>query len=382
MNSEIVDIEEVKELIFAYAIGDYDKRAQISDKRDERDSILGAINMLGEELETTTVSRDYFSSIYNAVAEMLFLIEEDTTIDEYNDAITRELNFDEFELKGQKLNSIITFHEASKQQIKEVQRHERDFFTSELVLRTKQNIEVPVSVTISRIPDDPSNRLLVIAKNISDQKKTEQLILRTIIDTEENERKRLAFDLHDSLGQEMNAIKMYLNVATYGDIDSETKKNIEACKSMLESSIDSIRKIVFDLLPASLDKGNLDLAISQLVNSLQAIDDIDFNYEIIGEVRSIEKHVEVAIYRIVQEFVNNTLKYAEADSLIIKLVFTPSKLSLELADDGNGFKIDSLKDGGNGVKNMESRVRAINGKFSFNSSINKGTSLKATFNLL
>jgi len=381
MKSEIVNIEEVKELIFAFANGDYLKRAEISEARDERDTILQSINMLGDELLETTVSRDYFSSIYNAVAEMLFLIEEDTTIDEYNDAITRELNFDEFELKGQKLNSIITFRDASKQQIKEVQRHERDFFTSELVLRTKQNIEVPVSVTISRIPDDPSNRLLVIAKNISDQKKTEQLILRTIIDTEENERKRLAFDLHDSLGQEMNAIKMYLNVATYGDIDSETKKNIEACKSMLESSIDSIRKIVFDLLPASLDKGNLDLAISQLVNSLQAIDEIDFKYEIIGEIKSIEKYMEVAIYRVIQEFVNNTLKYAEANSLVIKLVFTSTQLSLELADDGNGFEIENLREGGNGVKNMESRVRAINGKFNFNSSINKGTSLKATFNL-
>ncbi|MFT7612898.1 MAG: PAS domain S-box-containing protein [Parvicellaceae bacterium] len=381
MKSEIVDIEEVKELIFAYAIGDYEKRAKISENRDERDTILGAINMLGEELETTTVSRDYFSSIYNAVAEMLFLINEDLTIDEYNDAIKRELEFDEFELKGQKLNSIITFCGLNQAQIKKVQNNELEFFTSELFLTTKQGSEIPVSVTISKIPDDANNRILVIAKNITDQKKTEQLVLRTIIDTEESERKRLAFDLHDSLGQEMNAIKMYLNVASYGEIDVETKKNIESCKSMLESSIDSIRKIVFDLLPASLDKGNLDLAISQLVNSLQAIHPIDFNYEVIGEIRPIEKHVEVAIYRVVQEFINNTLKHAEADSLIIKLEFTPSKLSIELKDNGSGFDQSVLKDRGNGVKHMESRVGAINGKFKFFSLKDEGTLLQATFKI-
>jgi PAS domain S-box-containing protein len=379
MKSEIVDIEKVKELIFAFANGDYLKRAEISEARDERDTILQSINMLGDELLETTVSRDYFSSIYNAVAEMLFLINEDLTIDEYNDAIKRELEFDE--LKGQKLNSIITFCGLSQAQIKKVQNNELEFFTSELFLRTKQGSEIPVSVTISKIPDDANNRILVIAKNITDQKKTEQLVLRTIIDTEESERKRLAFDLHDSLGQEMNAIKMYLNVASYGEIDVETKKNIESCKSMLESSIDSIRKIVFDLLPASLDKGNLDLAISQLVNSLQAIHPIDFNYEVIGEIRPIEKHVEVAIYRVVQEFINNTLKHAEADSLIIKLEFAPSKLSIELKDNGSGFDQSVLKDGGNGVKNMESRVGAINGKFKFFSLKDEGTLLQATFKI-
>jgi len=381
VKTEIVDIEEVKELIFSYASGDYAKRAIISNRRDERDTIMGAINMLGEELEETTVSRDYFSSIYNAVAEMLFLVDPSGIIVEYNVAIERELNYNASELMGEYIDKILLSPLNFKDGVLSKVEGSNGFFTDQLNFITKTSEIVPVSVTISKLEEDHDNRLLVIAKNISEQKKTEQLVLQTIIDTEEKERKRLAFDLHDSLGQEINAVKMHLNVASYGKIDAETKANIEKCKTMLEGSIDSIRKIVFNLLPASLDKGNLDIAILQLIESVREIDNVEFEYNMDGAARSIEKRIEIMVYRIVQEFVNNSLKYAKAKRIFVGLNFEDSKLDLYLEDDGVGFDLEIEKSKGNGLKNMTSRVKAVAGELEFFSEIGKGTQLIATFKI-
>lgn len=379
MKTEIVDIEEIKELIFSYASGDYKKRAIISDKKDERDTILGAINMLGEELEETTVSRDYFSSIYNAVAEMLFLLTPDGTITEHNDAISRELGYDNDELKGLDFLAILNHNTKMMELMKKTE--DGHYHSEEMVFITRNGKTLPVSVTVSHIPDDLENRLLVIAKNITEQKKTEQVILRTIIDTEEKERKRLAVDLHDSLGQEINAVKMYLNVAGYGNIDTKTKENIEQCKLMLENSIDSIRKIVFDLLPSSLDKGNLDLAVNQLIDSLAEVNTVKFDYILTGEARSIEKRIEIMVYRIIQEFLNNSLKHADANLISVCLDFSHDTLSLYLEDDGEGFDPTSIKGTGNGLKNMTSRVKAVDGELAFDSIIDKGTRLSAKFKI-
>ncbi len=379
MKTEIVDIEEIKELIFAYATGDYTRRAELSDNLDERDSILGIINMLGEELEETTVSRDYFSSIYNAVAEMLFLISPAGIIDDCNEAVNKELGYAGSDLIGSSIKQIIVGEYDLESKIKAHIREYDGHFTDELRFLQKDASGMPVSVTVSRIPDDPHDRLLVMAKNITEQKKTEQLILTTIIDTEERERKRLAFDLHDSLGQEINAVKMYLNVAGYGDIDEKTRQNIEQCKSMLEGSLDSIRKIVFDLLPASLDKGNLILALEQLLDGLEGLNGTQFQLKVSGEVRDVPKRVELMIYRIVQEFVSNTIKYAEAENVLAQLIFEPTQLRVELEDDGKGFETGTILGGGNGLKNMVSRARAVDGDLSIDSKVGKGTRLSATF---
>jgi len=150
---------------------------------------------------------------------------------------------------------------------------------------------------------------------------------------------------------------------------------------MLEGSIDSIRKIVFNLLPASLDKGNLDIAILQLIESVREIDNVEFEYNMDGAARSIEKRIEIMVYRIVQEFVNNSLKYAKAKRIFVGLNFEDSKLDLYLEDDGVGFDLEIEKSKGNGLKNMTSRVKAVAGELEFFSEIGKGTQLIATFKI-
>lgn len=378
MKVEIPDIEKINEIIIAFADGDFSKRLELTAKLDERNVIVSGINMLGEELEEKTIWRDHFSSIYNAIPEILVVLNEEGITTNVNNAFVNSLGFSENEIQHESYELFLNqvFH-LPLQELINAKRHYHHF---EAILKRKNGTLLPASCSISYITgkDDQHKGYLFIAKDVTEQKLQDQQMLKATLKGQETERERLAHDLHDSLGQELNAIKMYINAFEKMDSSSDLfKATITESKELMDGVIDSLREISFNLRPSVFTKGDLFDALSQLISQIEKIEKVKLHFSAPKILSYVNTEDELIIYRIVQEFINNTLKHAQAKNITIKIIEKSNHLSIDLLDDGKGFNFSSIKKN-NGIYNITSRLEALNAKYDFTSEPGSGTILNFT----
>jgi len=385
---KLSQINEIHDLLIAYAGGEYHKKGKISEDRDEIDMIITGVNMLGEELLATTVSRDYFSGIYNAVSNMVLVLSLKGEIEDSNSAVLDLLGYQNSVIKGKSIDAIVdegnsSFFETSKNALGKdevsTQKETRLISTNEKT--------IPVSSSFSKIIDKRGKLegYLVVAEDMTEREEMEKLILRTIVETQEKEQKRVADDLHDSLGQELSTVKLLLS-AINNNVQSSDANYVaafETCKNLLDSSIDNVRSICFNLMPASLERGGIEAALEELVQRLGQHDLIRFSLDIPDEIPTLDGSMEIAIYRVAQEFISNSTKHAQASEINIGLYLSQAHIQFDIEDNGVGFELDEKKyvDGGRGLSTMRSRVKAFNGSFKFASKTGQGTRLSIKFQL-
>jgi len=200
-------------------------------------------------------------------------------------------------------------------------------------------------------------------------------LLQGAIITQEAERKRIAQDLHDSIGSLLSGAALYLNQVNAGP-DSPAAEAQQQSSNLIKEAMGSIRTITRDLLPVNLKRFGLVEALQDLLSKTTGGANLEVHYIHQG-YSPIEEQKELALYRITQELLNNTLKYAEAQNIYLQLHFTDGQLDYSYRDDGKGFEYDqyqrSAKEGlGLGLGSIESRFRIMEGEASFNSSPGKG----------
>jgi PAS domain S-box-containing protein len=372
MKEEIVDVDEINEIIVSYANGDFSKRLSISDDRDARDSIIVGINMLGEELEQTTISKNYFSNIYNAVSDMLFVTDKNETIIDVNDTTIERMCSNKEMLVGMNFRSYI---KPEKNSLVENLTNGEEKYIFETIMLSATGKFINVNCTTSRIlnNNDEFQGYLIIAKDITAEKDQAKELISAIISTEEKERKRLAYDIHDSLGQELNAIQMYLSSLSHQDANGiQYKKTIEECKLMLNQSISTSRNLSFDLMPKSLEEGSFLFALTELVKRLGELCDI--NLKIPTDIK-LKQESKVIIYRITQEFINNSLKHALPCIVNIEVVENENYCHFILQDNGAGFEMETTTKG-RGIHSVKTRLKALNAEYNYVSKPDSGTKLE------
>lgn len=204
-------------------------------------------------------------------------------------------------------------------------------------------------------------------------------LLNASLQAQEAERKRIAADLHDSVGSLLAATKMYVKQVKPGEQEGVAHRAKEEALNLIEETIVNIRSITHNLLPPSLERFGLVAAVEDLCKRLDELNQLNIQFEY-NEDRRIPVEQEVALYRIVQELLNNTFKHAAAQEVELKLNYQPQSLQLTYRDDGKGIDFDweerlqkEASGIGMGLKNIESRVNFLNAHFSINSQTNKGT---------
>ena len=223
-------------------------------------------------------------------------------------------------------------------------------------------------------------------KMIHEQLKRQQLeldfqqrMMEATLESEENERRRLAGDLHDSVGGMLSTIRMGLTSIGKQLPDPQM---IEQSKRMLDDTLTSVRRISLDLMPATLEKFGLIPALREICERFQAAAVIPVAFNEHGEVQFIERKRELKIFRIVQELMNNAVKHAQATRINVD-VNAESELRICVEDDGIGFD-PSFKTtvgpngSGLGLYNMESRARLLNARLDFDTQIKKGSKITLT----
>lgn len=205
--------------------------------------------------------------------------------------------------------------------------------------------------------------------------KQQDIATRAIINAEENERKRIAADLHDGVGQMMSAAKMNLS-AFENEVsfkDDAQKLSFERLIGLVDESCKEIRSVSHQMMPNALLKSGLASAVKEF---LDKIDNriIKINLHTEGLEERLDSNTETVLYRVIQECVNNVIKHSGANNLDISLIKDSDGISATVEDNGRGFDIsDKQKFEGIGLKNISSRVAFLKGSVDFDSSPGKGT---------
>jgi signal transduction histidine kinase len=192
------------------------------------------------------------------------------------------------------------------------------------------------------------------------------------IDTLENERQRIAADLHDELGPLLSAVKLQIN--TLETTDPVDLQSIDKASRYIDGIITKLREISNDLMPNTLMRKGLKNAIQEFIDNNQ--DSFKLPVKFICEPELIlPKEYEINLYRMVQEITHNTLKHARASLLIIKFSIQDNRLFLMTADNGVGFDYFSVMvdNSGLGLRNLQSRAEVMGGEFNCVSAPGKGT---------
>ncbi len=201
-----------------------------------------------------------------------------------------------------------------------------------------------------------------LEKKSAEIKHQKELIHATIL-TQENERKRIAQDLHDDISSKLNVIHLNSNLLLDGGLSvKEYSEVVKSNINITNRTLQSARKIAHDLLPPILDKFGLQSAIEELADDYNTSKKVVVSYQLKYQKDYLNKTKELHLFRILQELINNSIRHGKAKNINLVLETSNSKLYLNYSDDGVGFntKKSQLKKG-LGLKNIESRVELLNG---------------------
>lgn len=194
----------------------------------------------------------------------------------------------------------------------------------------------------------------------------QQAVVYHTLDAVEDERKRVARDLHDEVGAALSAVRLL--VGQLGSVlppDARTDALSLKVKSMIDDTMDSVRRISNDLLPQGLDELGLLYALEGLCENVMSLIDADIRLTVDTDP-DLPVRTNLIIYRLVQELLNNAVKHAEATTIELTIEHRPPYLVLHYVDNGKGFDfIEAYQKKSLGLKNIETRVQMLNGSVTF-----------------
>lgn len=215
-----------------------------------------------------------------------------------------------------------------------------------------------------------------------------QMFSRKLIEAQEEERRRIARELHDQVGQILTAVKMNLHtvqkLCTSSEVGSYVKDNIEA----VDEALRLVRDLSVDLMPPLLDDLGLVTALRWYVDryTLRSGLDVDVVIEMIDDNERFSRDVETACFRIAQEALTNVIRHADASQVIVRLAKDENNLVLSVQDDGVGFDLEQLRKQSSravtlGLVGMQERAHAAGGTIEIESGTSNGTVIRLTLPL-
>lgn len=220
-------------------------------------------------------------------------------------------------------------------------------------------------------------------KMVQEQLKRQQLeleyqhkMMEATLESEESERRRLAADLHDSVGGMLSTIRVGLTAIGKQLPDPRL---VDQSKQILDDTLSSVRRISLDLMPSTLEKFGLMPALKELCERFEGASLIPVNFVERGEIKPMAAGRELKAYRIVQELINNAVKHAEPSAINVTVTGSDD-LQLMVEDNGKGFDPSlnhsaSRNGSGLGLFNMENRARLLNARLEYDTSPGKGSKI-------
>ncbi|TPN82196.1 sensor histidine kinase [Aquimarina algicola] len=310
--------------------------------------------------------------------------------------------------KQKNLADFINLNEVQKNRLLQLLKQNKgNIFNEEFSIKTNKGEQIWLDVsiyTIFKISGDSEK--LVLCSDISKRKEAQKEIERLnavrykeqqeiqksnasqIVEAQEEERKRIAKEIHDSIGQMLTALK--LNIESINLKNQErTEQKIEGLKQLSDDLIQGIRIATFNLTPPELKDYGILIALQKMVTELSKLTGKRIVLEQESELHQrFDSLVETNLYRVTQEAVNNAIKYADSDYILVTVNLSESILSITIVDNGKGFdpdkipaKPDNNAKGGMGLFFMKERMNYINGRIFINSKPGEGSRVTLNYTI-
>ena len=324
------------------------------------------------------ISESKFRNIFNNSSDAIVILNSNYSFLEVNEEFLNLSGYSLEETRKMKLTEIITDSYLPLMVDKLARIFQNEYQPAlECEIKDKSKLNFPAEINSKLIEFEGEKALISVIRNITERRHMENRILDTIISTEEREREKFARNLHDELGPLLSSIKMYVNSLT-----SATEKNkhdfiIAQLKKILTEVIQSTKELSNDLSPHVLSNYGLLAAIEWFINQLKP--HISITLESNLKEERYPSTLELSMYRIIKELINNTLKHAQANQITIKLHLILRSVHLIYSDNGIGFKEnlqDNIESMGMGMSNIISRSRLINATSKFFNNAPNGMSFE------
>ncbi|MCG7280886.1 ATP-binding protein [Chryseobacterium taklimakanense] len=224
-------------------------------------------------------------------------------------------------------------------------------------------------------------REINLRQKLKEKEQTEQLkVTKAILDGEERERERVAKDLHDGLGGMLAGVKINLSTWSSNHLEENQYESFHKILNQLDSSVSELRRVARNLMPESLLNFGLEIALKDLCEFYMK-DGLTIDFQAINIQKNLPLNLQVNIYRIVQELLNNAVKHSGADNILVQCSQNAEEFYITVEDNGKGItesemsKVKSL-----GLKNLQNRVDFLKGKMEIQSTENQGTSVNIEIN--
>lgn len=336
---------------------------------------LNAIKLSNVKLQSTKAeleqTKENFKTLFNNSSDEIIVSDLNFQIIEVNQVACESLGYKHDELLKLSLKDLKS--ERYKYQVFEnreiILRDGNYTFESEHI--TKSGEIVPVEIKSRLFEYLGQQAVLSIARTITERKELERKVLSAVITTEERERERFAKDMHDGLGPLLSTIKLYVNELNGEETSSVEKDNyIKEINKMIDEAVTSTREISNNLMPRVIKEYGLIKAIDSFCQKVNYMHKVDIKLENNGIDETLNRDLQLILFRVTSELINNSLKHANAKNISIKLMKNEDKISLAFEDDGIGFdmsKVMNNKQTGIGLKSIISRVKSVNGQYIFKS---------------
>lgn len=326
----------------------------------------------------------YFSTV-RSISDAVLLIDENFKILYLNPSAENITGWKDQEARGKMIFDIMLLNDSITDECPVnplqclIQPARANSLPENLVLQSSRGEHFPVGDgSLSPVVDPRGNfiGLVMIFKDISEKLVHEKLVrdlekkhLAAILEGQEKERSRIAKDLHDGLGQLLNAIKM--NVNLLGKDESKEKVLYRLIDEAIQESV----RISENLLPAKLKDFDLATCLNSLCNQINDTSRTPVSFEALGRPGEIGQIQKINLYRIAQEAINNALKHAGANNISVLLNEEDDRIQLIIEDDGTGFEKARAYDRSkhHGLENMRERAEIMGGKLTIESDADRGT---------
>ena len=205
-------------------------------------------------------------------------------------------------------------------------------------------------------------------------------LLSAVVRTEERSRSQFAKELHDGMGPLLSSAKMSLSAISTENMNKEQQEILASSRHMIDEAIRSVREISNNMSPQVLEDFGLSRGVHNFISRLQSFYDVEIEFRSGIHDERFDHNVEVVLYRVICELINNSLKHSGCKNIDISLLLKDSTIVLCYHDNGCGFDTTTAMSKGMGLSNITSRISSLNGDLQIESGIGKGLKVVARIN--
>lgn len=326
-----------------------------------------------------------YRAVFDAAPDGIVLVESDGSIRDVNLCALRMFGYERGELIGRLVEMLVP--RAQQKKHVDHRHHYMDFPRTrpmgvglELKGLRKDGTEFPVEISLSPMPEDEGGYVISIVRDLTDRRALQAFGAGAMRAAEE-ERQRIARELHDDTAQRLAGLMLMLKVASRIADPKEREERIEQVREEIGAAADAVRRIARGLRPPILDEVGLAAALESLVRSLRHAHGLDIDLAMQRPVGRLGADSELAMYRIVQEALSNAIRHSGASRVAVSLEAEDSVLRAEVRDNGRGFATDrpfSDEGQGLGLVGMRERARHAGAALEIDSAPGSGTRVRVT----